>query len=143
MSREPKRVYTVEHLELLDGTEVEVKPLSIKRLRKAQAGINKAMEGQDVLDDDGKPVLDKNGEPEKAYSDEAVFDAFFDVTELVMQGQKNCEKFLDPDDGRELLEDSVDQNTLYEIVKVSTGYDFLAVQERIQKIMEAQNLPTL
>lgn len=140
MSREPKRVYTVEHLQLLDGTEVEVKPLSIKRLRKAQAGINKAMEGQDVLDDNGDVVLDDKGEPEKEYSDEVVFDAFFDVVEMVMQGQKGSEKFLEPESGRELLEDSVDQGTLYEIVKVSTGYDFLAVQERIRTIMEAQSL---
>lgn len=140
MANEPKRVYTVEYLELLDGTKVEVKPLSIKRLRKAQAGINAAMAGEELRDEEGNVLLDEDGDPQKEYSDDAVFEAFFDVVEMVMLNQKNCEKFLEPDDGREYLEDNIDQNTLFEIVKLSTGYDFLAVQERVQKILQEGNL---
>lgn len=130
-----RRVYTVEYFTLLDDTEVEAKPLPIKRLRLAQDKINKALKGDPVLDEDGNPVLDENGEEQTQVSDIALIDAFLDVTELVMQGQPKCAKFLD-EDGRELLEDTIDQDTLYAIVKAATGYDFLAVQQRIEELME-------
>lgn len=135
---QPKKVYTVESLVLLDGTVVEVKPLPIKRLRAAQRAIQDALAGTELTDDDGNVLLDKDGEPQREVSDDALMDAFLDVTEMVMKNQEKCEKFLEPDNGRELLEDSVDQETLYEIVRVSTGYDFLAMQKRMQAIMEKE-----
>lgn len=155
MAQQAKRVYTVEHLALQDGTEVEAKPLPIKRLRQAQKKISAAMEGTPKYDEEGNPVIDKDGDHEKDYDDNAVYDAFIDVVLLVMQGQKSCEKFLDPgeelpeDDedyegpprnGRELLEDTIDQDSLYEIVKVSTGYDFLAMTQQVQEILKEGNL---
>lgn len=133
-----KKVYTVEHLELMDGTVLEVKPLPIKRLRAAQRLIQDALNGEEVLDDDGNPVTDDNGEAQRNVDDDALTDALIDVTEMVMRGQEKCEKFLEPESGRELLEDSVDQQTLYEIIKVSTGYDFLAMQQRMQAMMERE-----
>lgn len=131
-----KRVYTVERFILLDDTEVEVKPLAIKKLRNAQDKINNALLGVPVLDDDGEPVLDDDGEVKREASDELLFDALFDVIELVMVGQKSCEKFLEEEKGRDLLEDTVDQDTMYEIIRVSTGYDFLAMQKRALQAME-------
>jgi hypothetical protein len=133
-----KRVYNVERFILLDNTEVEVKDLPIKKLRKAQDLINKAMSGEPVLDDDGEPVIGDNGEPEVKVDEDAVYDAFFTIVELVMAGQEKCEKFLEPDNGRELLEDTLDQDTLYEIVRVSTGFDFLRVQRMVDQMMEKE-----
>lgn len=134
----PKQVYTVEQLKLQDGTVVEVKQLPIKRLREAQRIIQDALSGTPVTDEDGEPVLDKNGEPETEVSDEEVVDAFIDVTLMVMKNQEKCEKFLNGDEGREELEDAVDQDTLYEIIRISTGYDFLAMQKRMQTMMERE-----
>lgn len=123
-----KKVYTVETIALLDGTEVEVKPLPIKRLRLAQNKINKAMSGSAPEDADDDADVE--------VSEDEIWEAFFSVVELVMQGQSKCEKFLEPDNGRDLLEDTLDQDTLYEIVKISTGFDFLAMQKRMQALME-------
>lgn len=130
-----KRVYTVEHIELLDGTEIEVKPLPIKRLRRAQDAINAAMLGTVKTDDEGKEIVGTDGEPEREQSEDDIWDAFVSVVELVMQGQESCEKFLEPEQGRDLLEDTLDQDTLYEIVRISTGYDFLAMQKQIEEMM--------
>ena len=130
-----KRVYTVEVIELQDGTEVEVKPLPIKRLRKAQDVINKAMTGTPRLDDEGNEVKGDDGEVIRDASDEDIWDAFIAVVLMVMQNQSGCEKFLDGDEGKELLEDTIDQESLYEIVKVSTGYDFLAMQKQVEELM--------
>lgn len=122
-----KRVYTVESLELLDGTEVEVRPLPIKRLRVAQDAINKALSGPEDEDDEADDNTEEN-----------LMSVFLDITQTVMQlnGGEKTAKFLG-DDGRDTLEDTIDQDTLYEIVKVATGFDFLAMNERVQKMLDA------
>lgn len=126
---ETKRVYTVEHFELLDGTKVEAKPLPIKRLRTAQAAIREVFKTAEEQNED-------SGEA----TDDALMDACVDIVLSTMRNQKSCEKFLEPDNGRELLEDSLDQDTMYEIVRVATGFDFLAMQKNAQKMMEMENL---
>lgn len=137
-----KTVYTVERLQLLDGTEVEVRNLPIKKLRRANDLINKAMSGTPVIDEEtGEQAVDDDGQPLVEQTDDAMYDAFFDIVEMVMEGQKSCAKFLDEDGGRELLEDTMDQFTLYEIVKVSSGFDFLAMQKRIEQMMERDLIP--
>lgn len=137
-TQQAKRVYNVERFILLDNTEVEVKDLPIKKLRKAQDMINKAMTGETVTDEDGEPVLDKHGDPQVKVEEDAVYDAFFSIVEMVMVNQEKCAKFLEPESGRELLEDTLDQDTLYEIVRVSTGFDFLRVQKMVDEMVEKE-----
>lgn len=117
-------VYTVEHFKLMDGTEVEVRPLAIKRLRQAQRKINAVFE-----------KMREDAENADKY-DEELEDNLLDIVEWVMRGQDNCKKFLDPDNGRELLEDTLDQHTLYEVIRVSTGYDFLATAQKAQEALK-------
>lgn len=136
MAQSVKTVYTVEHFKLLDGTELEVKPLPIRRLRKANDLINTALAGSPVLDEDGEPLLDSDGDPRTETKDDDVIDAFIDVVLIVMQGQPKCENFLDGDEGREELEDVMDQHTLFAIIKAATGFDFLEMQKRLQALME-------
>lgn len=124
-----KQVYTVEYFELMDGTEVEVKPLPIKRLRKAQNSINEVIRSASEVvqnDEDADEVED--------YDDRLV-DVLIGVVHGVLQGQEGCEKFAG-EDGRELLEDTLDQDTMYEIIRVSTGFDFLAMRKRAETMMQ-------
>lgn len=124
-----KRVYTVEHFELMDGTKIEAKPLSIKRLRAAQKMIQGVFkEAQEIAEAD-EPL------PEDAETtDDKLTDACISIVAMVMRNQEDCDKFLEPDNGRELLEDTLDQETMYEIVRVATGYDFLAMQKQATEL---------
>ena len=127
MAGKSKRVYNVEVLELLDGSEIEVRPLPIKKLRIAQDSINKALtfSGEEDSDTDE--------------AEENMINVFLDIVETVIKvnGSEKLAKFVDPETGREELEDTLDQDTMYEIVKVATGFDFLAMNERVQKMLDA------
>ena len=124
-----KRVYNVEVLELLDGSEVEVRPLPIKKLRVAQDSINKALSysAEEEVDDNE--------------AEDNMIDVFLDIVMTVIKttggDNEKLAKFTDPETGKEELEDVLDQDTMYEIVKVATGFDFLAMNERVQKMLEA------
>lgn len=141
MANKAREVYTTETLALQDGTTVEVRPLPIKRLKVAQKIINDAMTGVPQVDDNGEPVLDEDGEQVYLTDSDVLTDAFFQVVEMVMKNQAGCEKFLEPESGRGELEDTLDQDTMYEIVRVATGYDFLAFQRKVQEAMENGSLP--
>ena len=127
MSSKTKRVYNVEVLELLDGSEVEVRPLPIKKLRIAQDSINKALTFSGEEDSDSEDA------------EENMINVFLDIVETVIKvnGSEKLAKFMDPESGRDELEDTLDQDTMYEIVKVATGFDFLAMNERVQKMLDA------
>ena len=127
MSSKTKRVYNVEVLELLDGSEVEVRPLPIKKLRIAQDSINKAL------------TFSGDDESDSEEAEENMINVFLDIVETVIKvnGSEKLAKFIDPETGREALEDTLDQDTMYEIVKVATGFDFLAMNERVQKMLDA------
>lgn len=125
-----KRVYTVEYFELMDGTEVEVKPLPIKRLRKAQSTINKVIRQASESAEQGGDTSDAED------FDDQLIDALIDTVLMVMQGQEKCSHFTTEEGGREALEDTIDQESMYEIVRVSTGFDFLGMKERAEKAME-------
>ena len=134
-----KAVYDREYYLLMDDTEVEVKPLPIKKLRKATNLINNAIKGHPVTNEDGEPVYNENGEPQTQVDDEELIDALLQVVVFVMEDRSNvkaCEKFLEPDDGRELLEETIDQTTMYEIVRVATGYDFLKMSKMVEEMMQ-------
>lgn len=124
-----KRVYNVEVLELLDGSEVEVRPLPIKKLRVAQDSINKALSysAEEEVDDNE--------------AEDNMIDVFLNIVMTVIKttggDNEKLAKFTDPETGKEELEDVLDQDTMYEIVKVATGFDFLAMNERVQKMLEA------
>lgn len=124
-----KRVYNVEVLELLDGSEVEVRPLPIKKLRVAQDSINKA------LSYSAEEEVDENE------AEDNMIDVFLNIVMTVIKttggDNEKLAKFTDPETGKEELEDVLDQDTMYEIVKVATGFDFLAMNERVQKMLEA------
>lgn len=127
---ETKKVYTVEHFGLMDGTSVEAKPLPIKRLREAQRLIQGVFKQAQELADTSQPLPD-----DADSTDDKLTDACIDVVLMVMRNQEASEKFLEPDNGRELLEDTLDQETMYEIVRVATGYDFLAMQRQATELM--------
>lgn len=123
-----KRVYTVEHISLQDGSVVEVKPLTIKRSREASALLKK-FQGIPLTNDDGTPKLDKKGEPEtRDMTDEEAEQVLLDIVLIVMRGQDSCQKFLAD---REELEDSIDSPTIFEIVKIATGVDFLGMMDQM------------
>lgn len=130
---ETKKVYTVEYFELMDGTSVEAKPLPIKRLREAQRLIQGVFKQAQELVDSKEPIPD-----DAETTDERLIDACISVVSMVMRNQEDCEKFLEPDNGRELLEDTLDQETMYEVVRVATGYDFLAMQRQATELMAAE-----
>lgn len=130
---ETKKVYTVEYFELMDGTKVEAKPLPIKRLREAQRLIQGVFKQAQELADSKEPIPD-----DAETTDERLIDACISVVSMVMRNQEDCEKFLEPDNGRELLEDTLDQETMYEVVRVATGYDFLAMQRQATELMAAE-----
>lgn len=128
-----KRVYTVEILTLLDDTAVTVKPFSIKKNRLAKEKINKIITPRAELDEAGDPVLDEDGnEVPYEMPEEEAETLFMDVVAMSIGDQ--APHLAD----RETLEDVVDEKTMFEIIKVATGFDFLAMQARVQRLMENQ-----
>lgn len=133
MSTKGKQVYTVEVIKLLDGTDVTVRPFSIKKNRLAKAKLDEVITPKILKDENDEPILDEDGkEQPDIMTDEQAEELMLDVVEMAVKGQA------DHIDDRDVLEDVVDTLTMYEIIKVTTGYDFLEMQERMQKIMAAQ-----
>lgn len=136
------RVYTVETIELQDGTKMEVKPLSIKRNRQAKVLLNKILEPAEKKDEEGNPILDEEGTPEvEQLTDEEATDVMVDICAMSMEKQESCKHLLED---REELEDALDQPTVYEIIKISTGFDFLELEARMKaianRLMESNQL---
>jgi len=102
------KVYDTLEIELQSGEVVEIKPLPIKRLRKASARLadfsQKATDGD--FDDAESDVQDE------------FLDVLLDTAVLALQVKY-------PDlANREVLEDSLDMPTLNKIVEVATGWKF-------------------
>lgn len=140
----PKRVYTVEHLELQDGTVMEAKPLTIKRSRRAGKFLETINTGYPEYNEDGSPKLDKEGnQVYRRPTEDEVVELFMNIVLVGMEGQESCKKFFEstdeePNKGRELLEDALDERTMLEIVKITTGADFLTPMELIQNQVREQ-----
>ena len=129
---ETKRVYNVERYELLDGTEMEVRPFSIKKNRKAKELLNRIINSGVKKDEEGKELEDEFGQPIPEMTDEEAEAIFIDVVAMAMIGQSSCAHLLDD---RDKLEDSLDDGTVFAVIKATTGYDFLAMQERAANIL--------
>lgn len=128
-----KRVYNVEYIELLDGKQMVAKPFSIKKNRIAKEKLNAILDPEVVKDEEGKPVLDEEGNPTPVLSDEEAEAILLDVTAMAMEGQEKLASLLED---RDNLEEALDLETMYEIIKVATGYDFLEMQERMKKTQQ-------
>lgn len=89
------KVYVTESFELQDGTEVEIKPLNIKRLRKFMEIVAKLEETEKEVD---------------------AIDILFDATALVIE--RSNPKLAED---RETLEDILDVPTMYRILEVAGG----------------------
>lgn len=128
-----KQVYTVEVIKLLDDTEVTVRPFSIKKNRLAKAKLDRIVTPEILRDESGEPILDEDGDEQPYEMTEEEAEALLlDVVEMAVASQH--EHLQD----REVLEDVVDTLTAYEIIKVTTGYDFLEMQARMRRMMEKQ-----
>lgn len=128
-----KQVYTVEVIKLLDDTEVTVRPFSIKKNRLAKAKLDRIVTPEILRDEAGEPILDEDGDEQPYEMTEEEAEALLlDVVEMAVASQH--EHLQD----REVLEDVVDTLTAYEIIKVTTGYDFLEMQARMRRMMEKQ-----
>lgn len=114
-------VYTTEEIRFLDGTEVELRPLPISRLRKFMrlwsnhiAEVTKQMTESDKSD----------SEQEFAQADltDAQYDAFIKMCALGLEGQLKGERtdkqFIT------YLEDTLDEKTIYKILDVTGGLRF-------------------
>src|SRR5690606_23733787 len=128
-----KRVYNVEYIELLDGKQMVVKPFSIKKNRIAKEKLNAILDPEVVKDEEGEPVLDEEGNPTPVLSDEEAEAILLDVTAMAMEGQEKLASLLED---RDNLEEALDLETMYEIIKVATGYDFLEMQERMKRTQQ-------
>jgi len=102
--------YTVEPLELIDGTVFNLRPLAIKHYRIA----NKRM--MDLLD------------PENELSDEERENELFDLTVYCLKHVKKDW----PDDYD--FEDVLEYDTVYKVIAVCTGIDLKKVQTDLEKI---------
>jgi hypothetical protein len=94
------KVYTTEEVELQDGTEVTLRPLPIKPLRKFMTKLSKL--GQT---EDGKPL----GEDES-------LDQLFDLALVCLERNKATAHF-----DREQLEDILDLPTIYKVIEICGG----------------------
>jgi len=128
-----KRVYNVEYIELLDGKQMVAKPFSIKKNRIAKEKLNAILDPEVVKDEEGEPVLDEEGNPTPVLSDEEAEAILLDVTAMAMEGQEKLASLLED---RDNLEEALDLETMYEIIKVATGYDFLEMQERMKRTQQ-------
>lgn len=128
-----KRAYDVVHLELLNGKTIVVKPFSIKKTRLARPLLDKILSTETQKDDEGKEILDANGEPLPVVTADESENLFLDLCVMAMEGQKELESLVND---RDKLEDSLDTYTIYEIVRVATGYDFLEMIKRGQALQE-------
>lgn len=112
-------VYTTEIVRLLDETEVELKPLPISKLRKFMR-----MWSEHIANVSKRLEENENSEEKFTEADltDAQWDTFIKMSALGLEGQLKGErtekKFL------EYLEDVLDEQTIYRILKVTGGLDF-------------------
>lgn len=106
-----KTVYRSEELLLLDGTKVALKSLSIKKMKEFQARFA-------TLQDDST-------------DNDSALDGLLDLTEI-------CLSTAEPElaKNREKLEESLDMETMYKIIEVTTGI-VLNDPNLIQAVAEA------
>lgn len=95
------KVYTEEEIELQDGTTVQVKPLTIKRLRKFMKLISSLNKIEDIDSPEGE--------------DEAM-DIMFEASVLALE-QNNPEVAADKDK----LEDALDMPTMWKLLEIAGG----------------------
>ena len=93
-------VYDVVSLELQDGTELELRPLPIKQMRKFMK----------KLESLGEPVLDEEGERVEVDG----MDQIIELTEICLEKNKGAQDIED-------YEDVLDLPTAYKIIEVCTG----------------------
>lgn len=91
-----KTVFRIETLELLDGSQVKLKSLNIKKMKEFQARF--ASLQNDSTDND------------------SALDGLLDLTEICLS---TAEPELSKD--REKLEEVLDMETMYKIIEVTTG----------------------
>ena len=101
----PTKVFTVEEIELQDGTQLNLRPLPIKPLRRVMAVWNNTLE----------EARKENGE------DRDMLDVFSEMGFMALQGLKET---ADVYESQEDFEDAVDQESLLRIIKVCAGLDF-------------------
>jgi hypothetical protein len=101
------KVFETEEIELQDGTEVTVRPLTIKRLRKFMEIIGKL----------GELELDENGVPKQdVEASDTQFDIMVEAVGIALQ-QPNPELNVSTD----YLEDVLDVPTINRILEVAGG----------------------
>ncbi len=104
------KVYETLELELQDGTLIEVRPLPIKRLRKATEAMNEF----------SKSVVAKEFDHLTESEVNTLFiDVLVSVVEITLE-RKYKELIAD----KEEFEDILDTPTMYKIVEVATGWKF-------------------
>lgn len=122
--------YTKIVLTLLDDEEVEIRPLSIAKLRKFMRiwSDHIALIGEKIAENEKKAEEEAEGKDVEDWQEftnadltELQFDAFIKMCALSLEkdlkGDRTEKKFL------EYLEDVLDQETIYKILEVSGGLD--------------------
>lgn len=108
-------VYDTIELELQNGVVVEIKPLPIKKLRKATNILNSFSE---------KIASEEMNELTESQVNDIFIDTLVEVVALVLE-KSHKDLVSDIDE----FEDILDLPTMYEIVKIATGWDFNKTDE--------------
>lgn len=112
-------VFTTEEIKLLDGEEVEIRPLPIAKLRKFMRLWSDHIKSiSDKLADEAEVAMS-----EKKFGEAELTDAQFDVfikmcalgLETELKGDKTEKQFIS------YLEDVLDEHTIYKILEVTGG----------------------
>jgi hypothetical protein len=96
-----KTVFNVESIELLDGTVVELKPLNIRKMKEFQIRFAE---------------LQNETEKENKDGENSFLDGLLELTGICLKGPA-------PElaSDKEKLEDTLDLESIYRIIEVSTG----------------------
>ena len=134
-----RSVTSVNYIALQDERVLAVRKFTIKKNKDASKIVYDALNGSPVIDEEtGEAEVDKNGDPVLNVSEDDITEAFLKVVSMVAEGQKGFDDFEDSEEGYDAMMECIDEETLYEIVKVSTGVDFLAMMQRMQKLAEEE-----
>lgn len=124
MPSKGKTIFSVEEIELLDGQVVEVKPLPLKQLRKA----NKLIRRLTIVE-----VPEGTGEEDEIDLREEHFSSVIaEVVEVCVGKQL---KFEDEEE----LDDVLDLDTAYRIIEVCTGIKLNDEENLVKAIQEANS----
>ena len=110
-----KTVYDVQEIELQDGTEVTLKPLNIKGLRKFN-DVFKRFKEDNVVDDEDASI--------SILMDLAIICLTKDYPDLASDKEK--------------LEDVLDIDTVYKILEVCGGLDLKAMNAQALALLQNQ-----